>query len=348
MAIITVRAFLPAAGAATGREMAVGNSLGRGSWPALQALESMLTPPWCRIHGATTRTDEAVSQHLRELAAAEGDVPVGGRARVYAIERGLQRSGSVPCAHAHGQPTHPAACPRLHHLQPVCRPAPPGIGIQRADALLERQQALVDLRALQPRLLVVVVRVCAGGWVGRGRREAGYRGHRVCSRLQTGQLPSHAAQHQCARQGAARNLRGLPAAPPNPAPAPRSLPARSMNDSLPTVLAGSVSVRSAKHRMECELQHGGGQGRPGQLHRKRMCSHAPRPAPHCFAGAGSSPRRLVVGAGAAGAARSRGVVAELLQHIQATDAHLAQPHHLQQGVSTRAQPEHWRRRLAWR
>lgn len=38
-----------------------------------------------------------------------------------------------------------------------------------------------------------------------------------------------------------------------PAPAPRSLPARSMKDSLPTVFEGSVLVRRAKQRMEWEL-----------------------------------------------------------------------------------------------
>ena len=37
-------------------------------------------------------------------------------------------------------------------------------------------------------------------------------------------------------------------------PAPRSLPARSMKDSFPTVFGGSLLVRSAKHRIECDLQ----------------------------------------------------------------------------------------------
>lgn len=51
-----------------------------------------------------------------------------------------------------------------HRPQRFPCPCPPGVAVQRADALLERQQRLVDLRALQPRLLVVVVRVCVVGW----------------------------------------------------------------------------------------------------------------------------------------------------------------------------------------
>ena len=37
----------------------------------------------------------------------------------------------------------------------------PRIAVERADALLEREQALVDFRTLQPRLAVVVKGVCA-------------------------------------------------------------------------------------------------------------------------------------------------------------------------------------------
>ena len=247
-------------------------------------------------------------------------------------------------AHMHtaGQPTLPPARACTTHSLSAGPPHLASASSARMHSLSASRLLLISAPSSRVCLSLSYVSVQGGGWAGAGGKQV--TGDTESAAGQTGQLPRHAAQHQCARQGAARNQRVLPAAPPTPAPAPRSLPARSMNDSLPTVLAGSVSVRSAKHRMECELQHGGGQGRPGQLHRKRMCNRAPRPAPHCFAGAGSSPRRLVVGAGAAGAARSRGVVAELLQHVQATDAHLAQPHHLQQGVSTRAQPEHWRRR----
>ena len=52
---------------------------------------------------------------------------------------------------------------RASHAVPKPGYKAPGIGIQRADALLERQQALVDFGTLQPRLLVIVVRVCTSG-----------------------------------------------------------------------------------------------------------------------------------------------------------------------------------------
>lgn len=120
-----------------------------------------------------------------------------------------------------------------------------------------------------------------------------------------------------------------------PIPAPRSLPARSMKDSLPTVLAGSVLVRSAKHKMEWELQEGRQAGvstamperNPPLRKAGRVCLPSRKDGEHTASS--HSPRRLVVGTSAARAACGCCMVAELLQHCQAAYAHLTQPHHLQ-------------------
>lgn len=69
------------------------------------------------------------------------------------------------------------------HTHPLAHP--PGISIQRADALLKRQQALVDLCALQPRLLVVIKCVCTN----RVRGGRSNKRHRVAKNRITLQCP---------------------------------------------------------------------------------------------------------------------------------------------------------------